>query len=107
MSGQAGLPKKGQRVFLSCSRPGDNVPGRHSTDRSDVMPPDQSMQPATDEEIINSLALALGYSGGRRAGAADQLTAHIAAEHLLRHLKQCGYVVMKGPGTPPKTPEWG
>ena len=61
---------------------------------------------ATDDDVLFSLAFALGHDGRKRFSHADEFKSRLVAEHLLRHLKQSNYVIMKrppGPGhsTPP------
>lgn len=55
------------------------------------------LRPATDEEILFSLAHGLQYDGKRRIHYADDHMLRIAVTHLLRHLKMSGYVLMKKP----------
>ena len=54
-----------------------------------------TLQPATDDELKDSLSFGLQFAGRKRVHVADNFTARIAAEHLVRHLQQSGYVVMK------------
>lgn len=55
------------------------------------------LRPATDEEILFSLAHGLRYDGKRPIHYADDHMTRIAVAHLLKHLKQAGYVLMKKP----------
>jgi hypothetical protein len=55
------------------------------------------LQPATPEEIAQSIAFALRYDGRRRVYHADEMMARITAERLVRHLRASGFVVMRGP----------
>ena len=54
-----------------------------------------ALQPATPDELAESLAFALCYDGRKRVHHADSIIARIAAERLVRHLTRSGYVVMK------------
>ena len=53
--------------------------------------------PASDDDVKQTLAFALTFDGRKRFRQADELTAGIAAEHLLKHLAKSGYVVMRRP----------
>jgi hypothetical protein len=65
-----------------------------------------NLRPATAEEIAESLAFGLRFNGRKRVHHADPLMARITAEHLVRHLEQSGFVLMKQPaGTAPSTTE--
>jgi hypothetical protein len=55
----------------------------------------QDLHPATAEELAETLAFALRYDGRKRVHHADGMMARIAAESLVRHLEQSGFVVMK------------
>ena len=62
------------------------------------------LRPATGDEIAQALAFALQYDGRRRVHDGDGLAARIAADRLVRHLEQSGFVVMKKPpGQSPTT----
>jgi hypothetical protein len=52
---------------------------------------------ATDEELLLSLSFVLHHDGRERFQHADDIKARLVAEHLLRHLKQSNYVIMRGP----------
>ena len=56
-----------------------------------------TLTPASDEDVKQALAFALTFDGRRRFRHADELTAGIAAEHLVRHLARSGFVVMRRP----------
>ena len=59
---------------------------------------------AEPEDVAATLAFALRYQGRKRVADADEMMARITAERLVRHLKDAGYVVMKGPpGRAPTT----
>ena len=59
-----------------------------------------ALRPATPDEIADVLAFALRYEGRRRVHTADDMMARIAADRLVRHLEQSGFVVMKRPPAP-------
>ena len=61
------------------------------------MTENQTLRPATAEEIIDSLAFALRYEGRKRVAHADDLMARITADRLVRHLQDSGFVLMKQP----------
>ncbi len=54
-----------------------------------------TLQPATDDELKDSLSFGLRFAGRKRVHAADDFMARIAAENLVQHLQRSGYVVMK------------
>jgi hypothetical protein len=55
-------------------------------------------------KVADALAYALRYDGNRRAHYADEVMARITAEHLIRHLAQAGFVLMRAPpGAAPTT----
>lgn len=56
-----------------------------------------TLRPASEEEIAETLAHGLRYEGRRRVHQADLAMARITAERLVRHLHACGYVLMKRP----------
>jgi hypothetical protein len=66
--------------------------------------PDQTddLIPATAEEIASALAHALRFDarGKARRGGGD-LAASLAAERLVEHLQQSGFVLMRGRGARP------
>jgi hypothetical protein len=55
------------------------------------------MREATPEEIAESLSFALIFDGRRRYREADRLMADRVAQHLVKHLLETGYVLMKKP----------
>ncbi|WP_043838988.1 hypothetical protein [Muricoccus aerilatus] len=63
---------------------------------------DDPLVPATDEEIAAALAHALRFDarGKARRGGGD-LAASLAAERLTEHLRQAGFVLMRGRGARP------
>jgi hypothetical protein len=56
-----------------------------------------SLTPASDDEIVQSLAFALRFKGRKRVHQGDELMATITAERLAEYLRQAGFVVMKKP----------
>ncbi len=62
-----------------------------------------SLRPASPDEIAETLAFALRYEGRKRVRNADDMMAWIAAQRLVRHLEQSGFVVMKKPPAPAPT----
>ena len=56
-----------------------------------------ALRPATPDELAATLAFALRYDGRKRVHHADSMMARIAADRLVRHLEQSGFVVMKWP----------
>jgi len=64
------------------------------------------MREATPDEIAQALAFALRFDGRKRVRHADEMMARITAEHLVRHLEQSGFVIMKKPPLEaPKAPD--
>ena len=61
------------------------------------MPEDEKLSPATSGDVAQSIAFALLFSGKKRIHDSDRMTAAIAADHIVRHLEQCRFVVMKQP----------
>jgi hypothetical protein len=57
----------------------------------------KSLRPASTEEIAESISFALRYDGRKRVSHADEMMARITAERLVRHLRGCGFVVMRRP----------
>lgn len=57
------------------------------------------LREATEEELLFSLSFALQHDGSRRKRFqhADEFKARITAEHLVKHLRMSGYVIMKKP----------
>ena len=56
---------------------------------------------ANPEDLADSLAFALRFSRGERVHNADESMSRIVARRLGEHLRMSGYIVMKGPPTPP------
>jgi hypothetical protein len=68
---------------------------------------DEKLTPAAPEDIAESVAFALLFSGKKRVHDSDRLTASIAAKHIVRHLERSGFVLMKRPpvgGSAPLNP---
>ena len=65
-------------------------------------PEGDPLVPASDEEIAAALAHALRFDarGKARRGGGD-LAASLAAERLTEHLRQAGFVLMRGRGARP------
>ncbi len=61
------------------------------------MPEKPKLIPAKPEDLRDALAFALTFDGRKRFRQADELTARIAAEHLVRHLELSGFVVLRRP----------
>jgi hypothetical protein len=59
--------------------------------------PDEKLTTATPEDVAESVAFALMFSGRKRVHDSDRMTASIAAQRIVRHLEKCGYVLMKRP----------
>lgn len=55
------------------------------------------LRPATAEEIAEALSFGLRFNGGRPFPQSSMLMAQITAEHLVKHLQRCGFVLMKQP----------
>jgi hypothetical protein len=55
------------------------------------------LTPATEDDLTQALAFALEFDGRKRFRASGELMARITAAHLVRYLRQSGYVVMKKP----------
>jgi hypothetical protein len=65
-----------------------------------MTPPSPSPpRPATEDELIESLAFALRYEGRKRVHHADDMMARITAERLVRHLRGSGFVLVKDPAS--------
>ena len=57
----------------------------------------ERLLPTTPDELADSIAVALRFRGRKRVHYADDSIARIAAEHLVKHLQQSGFVVLKKP----------
>jgi hypothetical protein len=60
----------------------------------------ERLQPATCDELLQSLAFALRFYGRKRTHRADEAMASIVADHIARYRVQCGYIIMKKPSAP-------
>ncbi len=60
-----------------------------------------SLRRATAEEIEETLAFALRFSGRKRVHQGDEFMATITAQRLVEHLERSGYVIMKQPSGMP------
>ena len=58
---------------------------------------DPPLTPADPAELVQALAHALLFKGRRRVDTAAEMTARIAAEHLVEALRQGRFIVMKLP----------
>lgn len=58
---------------------------------------DDTLRPATVDEIADALAFSLRFDGRKRVHTADELMAGITARRLVEHLERSGFVVMKKP----------
>ncbi|MBV8592399.1 MAG: hypothetical protein JO212_20460 [Acetobacteraceae bacterium] len=58
---------------------------------------ENELNPASPEELQETLAFALRYDGRRRVHHGDELMARITAERLVQHLQRAGFVLMKRP----------
>lgn len=61
------------------------------------MAQEDELTPATREDLVSSLSVALRFTGRKRTQHADDFMARIAAEHLVDHLHRSGFVVSKRP----------
>jgi hypothetical protein len=61
------------------------------------MPDAERLTPANPRDVADAVAFALRFDGRRRVHSADEYMAAIAAERVVRHLEQAGFVVMKRP----------
>jgi hypothetical protein len=61
------------------------------------MTPDEPLMPAKAEDIADTLAFALRYSGRKRVHDSAEIMAAIVAKRLVEHLERSGFVVMRKP----------
>ena len=59
--------------------------------------PTDILTPAAPQEIAETIAFALRYSGRKRTNDASEMMAAIVARRLVEHLARSGFVVMKRP----------
>jgi hypothetical protein len=55
------------------------------------------LTPAAPQEIAETIAFALRYSGRKRVNDSSEMMAAIVAKRLVEHLQRSGFVVMKRP----------
>jgi hypothetical protein len=55
------------------------------------------LTPASPDDLADSLAFALRFTGRKRTHDADELMAAIVARRLVEHLERAGFVVMRRP----------
>lgn len=65
------------------------------------MPNERPLTPATEEEVMHSLAFALRFDGRKPVRYAEDAMASLMARHLMNYLERSGYVIMKGPPAGP------
>jgi hypothetical protein len=68
---------------------------------------DPKLTPAAPADIAESISFALLFSGRKRVHDSDSMMASITAQRIVRHLENCGYVLMKKPpltGSAPLNP---
>ena len=63
----------------------------------DMNAPMDTLTPAAPQEIAETIAFALRYSGRKRTNDASEMMAAIVARRLVEHLARSGFVVMKRP----------
>jgi len=61
--------------------------------------PTDALAPAAPQEIAETIAFALRYSGRKRVNDASEMMAFLVARRLVEHLARSGFVVMKRPPT--------
>jgi hypothetical protein len=59
--------------------------------------PAPKLRSADPDDVRQALAFALTFDGRRQFRTSGEMMAKITAEHLMRHLEWCGFVVMKQP----------
>jgi hypothetical protein len=60
-----------------------------------------NLKPASPEDVVESLAFALQFSGRKRVHNADDIMARIVAKRLFEQLALSGFVIMTGPPLAP------
>lgn len=58
---------------------------------------DDKYTPADPSDLADSIAFALQFNRRKRFHEGDKLMADITADHIVRHLDNSGFVVMKKP----------
>jgi hypothetical protein len=61
------------------------------------MPDDEKLTLADPKDIADAIAFALRFSGRKHVHDVDAFMSNIAADRIVRHLENAGYVVMKKP----------
>jgi hypothetical protein len=56
-----------------------------------------NLHPAEPDEVAQALSFALRFDGRKQFRHANEFAARITAEHLMRHLQQSGFLIMKAP----------
>ena len=65
------------------------------------------LEEANPDDVAQTLAFALLYSGRKRARDSETMMADIVAKRLVEHLNRSGFVVLRRPpGPPPTTPKF-
>ena len=71
---------------------------------ADDDPPLPPLRRASDAEVVEALSFGLRFDGRKPFAQASSLMARITAEHLTKHLRQCGFELVKRPdATAPST----
>jgi hypothetical protein len=55
------------------------------------------LTPADPQDVANSISFALRFHGRKRFHEGEKLMAEITADHILRHLERCRFVLLKRP----------
>ncbi len=58
---------------------------------------DDKLAPADPSDLAQSISFALRFDGRKHFHRGDEFMANLTADHIVRHLERCGYVVMKKP----------
>lgn len=58
---------------------------------------DDKLTPVDLSDLAHSVAFALRFNGRKRFHQGDEFMANLTADHIVRYLDRCGYVVMKKP----------
>jgi hypothetical protein len=69
--------------------------------------PDEKLTPADPSDLAHSISFALRFDGRKRFHRGDEFMANVTADHIVRHLEQSGFVVMRRPpigGSAPRNP---
>jgi hypothetical protein len=71
------------------------------------MADDPKLTPADPSDLAYSIAFALRFDGRKRFHRGDEFMANLTADHIVRYLDRCGFVIMKRPpigGSAPRNP---